>query len=120
MSLNKIFISLLLLLTTITMAATPQRPFPQEMDFPGCIKPNNVTQTSMNGSITSLYDDYKSWFLKSYGSNQYYIEASGEGPGGSSSLTISEAHGYGMIILALMAGYDTDAQTEFDGMYRFF
>ena len=109
---------LLLLLSSILFAQN--HPFPQAVDFVGCIKPSNFTQEALNDSVSSLYDDYKSSYLKSYGSDQYYIKANGEGPGGSSSLTVSEAHGYGMIILALMAGYDANAQTEFDGMYRFF
>lgn len=36
-----------------------------------------------------------------------------------SNLTVSEAHGYGMIILAYMAGVDPDAKTQFDAMLRF-
>jgi hypothetical protein len=36
------------------------------------------------------------------------------------SISISEGHGYGMLILALMAGYDPHAQTYFDGMFRMF
>ncbi len=35
-------------------------------------------------------------------------------------LTVSEAHGYGMLALATMAGRDPDAKRDFDAMYRFF
>ena len=38
----------------------------------------------------------------------------------SGNLTVSEAHGYGMIIAALMAGYDPNARAIFDGMYAYF
>lgn len=116
----KVYYIITLLSALILTVNAANRPFPQEADFPGCIKPTNVTQIQMNKSITDLYDYYKSGNLKSYGSNQYYIEASGNGSGGDQSLTISEAHGYGMIIFALMAGYDTNAQEYFDGMYYFF
>ncbi len=109
-----------LVLVTFLFASAANRPFPQGINFSGCIKPDNVTQEQMNNSITALYDYYKSKYLKTYNTNQNYIEASGNGNNGDESLTISEAHGYGMIIFALMAGYDSEAQTYFDGMYRFY
>ena len=34
--------------------------------------------------------------------------------------TVSEGHGYGMIFTAIMPGYDANAQTYFDGLYRYF
>lgn len=104
----------------VALSAKINYPFPQDINFIGCIKPNNRTQAQLDSAVTSLFDDYKSMYLKKYGDNQYYIKADGEGEGGNSSLTVSEAHGYGMMILALMAGYDDSAQIEFDGMYRFF
>lgn len=103
-----------------SLVYSANRPFPQAVDFQGCIKPNNVSQSEMNNSITSLYTEYRDLYLKSYSGNRYYIDASGNGDGGNSSLTISEAHGYGMIIFALMAGFDSNAQDYFNGMYRFF
>lgn len=111
---------IILILVTFFFTSGANRPFPQAINFPGCIKPENVTQEQMNGSITALYDYYKSSYLKSYNVNQNYIEASGNGENGDASLTISEAHGYGMIIFALMDGYDNSAQSYFDGMYRFY
>jgi endo-1,4-beta-D-glucanase Y len=36
------------------------------------------------------------------------------------NLTVSEAHGYGMMLAALMAGHDPQARTVFDGMYAYF
>src|SRR5690606_23482876 len=38
----------------------------------------------------------------------------------SGNLTVSEAHGYGMMLAALMAGHDPDARAVFDGMFAFF
>lgn len=35
-------------------------------------------------------------------------------------VTVSEAHGYGMLIAAMMSGYDPDAKDIFDGMYRYY
>ena len=109
----------LLLFVPFFLLAQPRHPFPQEQDFPGCIKPTTVSQSQMNQSVIDRYTSYKRQYLKKYQDSLYYIEASGNGNGGDQSLTISEAHGYGMIILALMAGYDKDAQKEFDGMFYF-
>ena len=35
-------------------------------------------------------------------------------------VTVSEAHGYGMLIAVLMADYDSEARDIFDGMYRYY
>src|SRR5262249_60196008 len=44
-----------------------------------------------------------------------------KGTGGSGDeITTSEAHGYGMIIFALLAGYDSQAKQYFDGMFNMF
>jgi len=101
------------------------RPFPQagKNGFIGTvIKPSNRTQDQLNQDVTKIYDSYKSRFHTQSG-NKHYIKATGNGepedyPSGcyKKELTISEAHGYGMIIFALMAGYDKDAKTIFDGM----
>jgi endo-1,4-beta-D-glucanase Y len=45
------------------------------------------------------------------------INPSGQAPG---TLTTSEAHGYGMIIVALMAGHDPRARERFDALYRYY
>ncbi len=41
-------------------------------------------------------------------------------PDNSEKKTISEAHGYGMIIMALMAGYDDSARVYFGGIYAMY
>src|SRR5262249_61965530 len=40
------------------------RPFPQNLTYPGCIKPNNVTQTDMNNSVKSHYDHWKKTYVR--------------------------------------------------------
>ncbi len=54
---------------------------------------------------------------------QYYVWYSGERyTEGATSVpvTVSEAHGYGMLITVCMADYDSQAQEIFDGMVRFY
>src|SRR5215813_6202443 len=99
------------------------RPFPQNLTYPGCIKPNNVTQTDMNNSVESHYDHWKKTYVRQSNGvtpgGGYYVFMKGTG-GSGDEITTSEAHGYGMIIFALMAGYDDQAKQYFDGMFNMF
>ena len=98
-------------------------PFPQNLTFPDCIKPNNVTQADMDNSIKSYYDYWKKTYVReSNGATPgggCYVSMKGTG-GSGDEITTSEAHGYGMIIFALMAGYDSQAKQYFDGMFNMF
>ncbi len=87
----------------------------------GTILPKG-TQASLDSATAAFYDAWKKKYLvQGCGSGRYYV---GVNPGGGGmsdkTITVSEAHGYGMIITAFMAGHDPKAQTEFDGMYKFF
>ncbi len=100
----------------------PLRPFPQHMSYAeGSIKPSHVTQKQMDAEVALLYDQYKLKYIKKnpHNSNQYYVWYNDGGWNGD-AITVSEAHGYGMMITALMAGHDSEAKKIFDGMYRFF
>lgn len=101
------------------LAQTPKKPFPQAVNFTGCIKPS-LTQDAMNTAVKSLYDSYKTSWLKT-SPNGRYVESKGVGSGGgNTAITVSEQHGYGMIIFALMAGYDANAKQYFDDMFKFY
>jgi len=50
-----------------------------------------------------------------------YTINSGGGTGASpGAFSVSEGHGYGMVIMAMMAGHDPNAQMIYDGMYKAF
>ncbi|SFD21218.1 Por secretion system C-terminal sorting domain-containing protein [Chitinophaga sp. CF118] len=98
------------------------KPFPQAITYPNCIKPNNVTQAEMNASVASYYTYWKATYLNNHLASLpggYYVrgEISGDDEG-YTPLGTSEGHGYGMVITALMAGYDANAKTIFDGLYK--
>jgi len=99
------------------------RPFPQSLAYPGCIKPDNVTQTDMNDSVKSYYGYWKKTYVRQSNGvtpgGGYYVFMKGTG-GSGDEITTSEAHGYGMIVFALMAGYDSQAKRYFDGMFNMF
>lgn len=107
----------------ISTVQAQNRPFPQQVNFTGCIKPSNVTQESMNTVITSYFQKWKASYLKKSDGgevgNGYYINMKGTG-GSGTEVTTSEAHGYGMIVFALMAGYDDSAKIYYDGMVNLF
>lgn len=102
---------------------TPNRPFPQEVVFDGCIKPNDVTQQEMNDAIVEYFEAWIDQYVK--GSNGvtrgggYYVAMKGVGAT-EGDVTTSEAHGYGMILFALMAGAIDNAKSYFDGMYNMY
>ena len=75
---------------------------------------------NLTEETTNFYDSWKSKYVikNNYVKNedQYYVLYSE----GSSEVTVSEAHGYGMLIAASMAEHDKDAKEIFDGMYNFY
>jgi endo-1,4-beta-D-glucanase Y len=112
-----ILVSLCFLVT-----ADPEVPFPQGIDYEHTIKPDNYTQDELNADVVHMYEYYRNSFLRksSNTENGYYMLSGGTNANYDTTATVSEAHGYGMLVFALMAGYDDSAKHYFDGMYYFF
>lgn len=101
----------------------PFKAFPQHTSYvEGSIKPNHVAQADLDDTVSRLYDEWKTKYLKEnpYTPGQYYVWYADGDWFEDNEITVSEAHGYGMLITALMAGHDADAKKYFDGMYRYF
>ena len=97
---------------------SPQRPYPQHMTYaPGTIRPNQRTQAQLDDDVRSFYDHWKVNYLVAVPGipTRYRVSFGSEDP----SRTVSEGQGYGMIIVALMAGYDPNARDIFDGLWYF-
>lgn len=98
------------------------KPFPQQVNYAGVIKPNHVTQESLNASVSSYYDNWKKKYLKNDLSSLpggYYVKGEITGDAdGFKPLGTSEGQGYGMVITVLMAGYDSNAQKIYDGLFK--
>ncbi|MDP4130424.1 MAG: glycosyl hydrolase family 8 [Bacteroidota bacterium] len=94
------------------------RPFPQHVSYyPGCIKPNHISQQKMDGQVLHFYQSWKKQYIHaSPGVDQAYVFFKEEG---SNLQSVSEGQGYGMLITALMAGADPVAQGTFDSLYRY-
>jgi endoglucanase len=101
---------------TFTRTFAVNRPFPQNADS-HAIKPNHRCEEDLVADIVAEYEFWKENFLRE-GHGGYYIEMQGN-CGGADTITTSEAQGYGMILTALMAGYDPDAETIFQGLLDF-
>jgi endo-1,4-beta-D-glucanase Y len=103
--------------------ANPHYPFPQHAVYaPGTIRPNHRTQAQQDDDARAYYDDWKANYLfnagtTSEGNPLYRVAFGATAP--DSDRTVSEGQGYGMIIVALMAGYDSQAQVIFDGLWEF-
>jgi endoglucanase len=104
--------------------ATANYPFPTHVTYyPTVIKPTNVTQQQMDQTVETLYNQWKQAFLATRpGSpDQTYVFYNEDGTSyPENAVSVSEGQGYGMIITALMAGYDPDAQAIFDSMFRYY
>jgi endo-1,4-beta-D-glucanase Y len=103
-------------------AAGEQKPFPQQVSYSGVIKPNHVSQASMNQAVASYYDYWKAAYLRNDLSSLpggYYVRGDITGDAeGFEPLGTSEGQGYGMVITALMAGHDPNAQTIYNGLFK--
>lgn len=103
--------------------STPYKPFPQQVSFPNTIKPANLSQGELDQKVASYFDTWKSTYVKASNGTTpgggFYVAMKGTGGDGNEKTT-SEAHGYGMIVFALMAGYDPGAQSTFDGFFNMY
>jgi endo-1,4-beta-D-glucanase Y len=91
--------------------ASERYPFPQHLKY---VKGSISPKASKDKDITDFYDYWKKNYLIKVEKDQYRIATKKRG-----DRTVSEAQGYGMIITAIMAGYDKEAKSIFDGLWRF-
>ncbi|HEY1485546.1 MAG TPA: glycosyl hydrolase family 8 [Micromonosporaceae bacterium] len=98
-------------------ATTPAHPFPTHVTYKVGVTPS-ASQSSRDAAVKKQYDSWKATYLvKGCASNEYYVSTKGDDDAPHNG-TVSEAQGYGMNIVPLMAGYDTSAQTEFNGLWQ--
>ena len=111
----------LLLAATTALAQMPARPFPQHAVYAtGSIHPSVATPAQMDAVVAGFYDTWKSRYLHAGcepGTMYVFYNAAGEN---GDAISVSEGHGYGMVLTALMAGHDPDAHAEFDALFAFF
>ncbi|MED5619262.1 glycosyl hydrolase family 8 [Ideonella sp. BN130291] len=92
------------------LATAAARPFPHHVTYTsGVIKPSNVSQSAMDSAVQSRYASWKSTYLRTSGGQGTWVKYD------DTSSTVSEAHGYGMVISAYMGD-----KTTFDAMVKYF
>ncbi|GAA2240165.1 glycosyl hydrolase family 8 [Herbiconiux moechotypicola] len=102
-------------------AEEPARPFgshPVAYPSGSTTPPGGVS--AADSATADAYDDWKAAYLEAgtatlCGVGRYYVDASTS----TDSLVVSEGQGYGMVVVASMAGHDPAARTLFDGLYRY-
>ncbi len=111
-------------------AHSARHPFPQHLDYgPDSILPNQYPREWMDDDVRDFYDYWKQEYVVSAGADTTGNPMSRIAFGHHSEvdensnplypITVSEGQGYGMLITALMAGHDPDAQPRFDALLRF-
>jgi endo-1,4-beta-D-glucanase Y len=109
----------LFLQTSFVFAQQAMKPFPQHVQYyTGVIKPNHIPQRQMDDSIKSFYTVWKERYINNdCGHGQYYVWFEKDR---DIKKSVSEGQGYGMMIVALMAGFDDSAKTIYDGLYYYY
>src|SRR5215213_3765296 len=103
--------------------APAQRPFPQHVTYTGgAILPNHLGRQQLDDDVRAAYDRWKQRYLvpvSSQSGASLYRVAFGKPGTPNHDTTVSEGQGYGMVIVPLMAGHDPQAQSIFDGLWRY-
>jgi endo-1,4-beta-D-glucanase Y len=88
------------------------------MAYPPDVLLPSGSQAERDNKVKQAYDTWKARYVRE-GCGGWYV-LSGGGTGENVGDEVSEGHGYGMVITAMMAGYDPNARKIFDGMYAFY
>ncbi|WP_405145167.1 glycosyl hydrolase family 8 [Sphaerisporangium sp. NBC_01403] len=105
-----------LTVTTQADGGGPAVPFGSHL-FPyasGTLRPSG-SQATLDQAVITYYNKWKAAFLKQNCGNGWYevISPDADHP------YVAEGQGYGMVVLATMAGADPNAKTAFDGMVKY-
>lgn len=100
------------------------RPFPSHTEYvAGSLRPDHRTQDELDDDVRAAYDGWKERYLAGAGfdADRHVLFRVAFGKPGTENhpVTVSEGQGYGMVIVAYLAGHDPDAQAIFDGLWRF-
>jgi endoglucanase len=103
---------------------TPNFPFPQHLSYAtNTIRPNHRTQAEQDLDVKTFYNRWKRNYVvrttQVIDNITLYRIAFGKPNTDNYAITVSEGQGYGMMIVALMAGHDAGAKTIFDGLWKF-
>lgn len=89
----------------------------RSQEEPSLIKPDHVPEEQISEDILDAYSNWTDTYVRTASGGEetmYYVAYDETGS------TVSEAHGYGMLITAEMAAYSDETKAHFDGMYHYF
>lgn len=121
---RRVGVQVLVVLIAVVAAAEapPRHPFPQNLQYvEGSLRPDHRSVELLNDDVRAAY---RRWWLRYV--QQAGVEADGQPryrvamEVSPHARTVSEGQGYGMIIVALMAGDAEGARTIFDGLWEYF
>jgi endo-1,4-beta-D-glucanase Y len=84
------------------------------------------TASDREKALQSFYQEWKKLYVvQACGEGRYFVKVDADGKRvgggtGQGTITVSEAHGYGMLLTVMMADADLNARIVFDGMIRYF
>ncbi len=104
---------------TVSTTAPPNRPFPQHTTYKGAaMLPSHLSREALDDTVRSFYMRWKDhYILPGCTEGEKYVWF--EGTQGK-NICVSEGQGYGMMIVALMAGFDSTSQETYDCLYRYY
>ena len=112
-----------LVLFAASASSAPRRPFPQHTRYAaGAIKPGHVAQVQLDATTAAFYEKWKAKYLVAgCEPGHFYVldDEDAAANAGKRTITVSEGHGYGMLIVAFMAGHEPRAREVFDGLVRY-
>jgi len=112
---------LVVIVATPARAGDPRYPYPQNVAYlSGSLVPSQRPLDQLNEEVAAAYWRWKGSYLVQAGTEadghpRYRVRMGTS----TNDPTVSEGQGYGMLIAALMAGEDDDAQTLFDGLWEY-
>ncbi len=114
---------LLMIPLTLSAAPEPRRPFPQHTVYTkGTLLPSGERR-ELDAAVVGFYKAWKARYLRAAGADRLYVFANPlkipPSPENPDTIAVSEGQGYGMMIVAIMAGADRNARPIFDALYRY-
>jgi endo-1,4-beta-D-glucanase Y len=103
----------------IALADTPTHPFAStHVAFPrGTLRPSQSVD-ELDQAVAAFYGEWKQrYVIPGCGPGQLRVKADAGEDG--KKTTVSEGQGYGLVIVALMAGHDPEAQPVFDQLFQY-
>lgn len=112
--------TIIILLSAVSLLAQ-NRKFPQHTAYSTGIIPS-MSRDSMDDAVRSFYKEWKARFIRSVPAEGFsYVYTRDPIPENEDTAeSLSEGQGYGMEIVALMAGFDADAHKTFDELYKYY